>query len=149
MKPAVTNSTCLIGLERIQRLDILPQVFSPITIPPAVQTEVGIFLPWLTVKVPENSATIQTLKTQIDDGESEAIALALELKDVVIILDDLKARQIAKQLNLKIMGTVGMLIKAKQNQIIPAIKPILESLTEANFRISDTLIKKALELVNE
>jgi len=39
--PAVTNSTCLIGLERIQRLDILPQVFSPITIPPTVQTEVG------------------------------------------------------------------------------------------------------------
>jgi hypothetical protein len=46
--PAVTNSTCLIGLERIQRLDILPQVFSPITIPPAVLAEVGITATWLT-----------------------------------------------------------------------------------------------------
>lgn len=149
MNPAVTNSTCLIGLERIGRLDILPQVFTPITIPPAVQTEVGISTSWLTVKAPENLSTVQTLKTQVDDGEAEAIALALEVKNVIIILDDLSARRIAQQLQLKVMGTVGMLIQAKQKNIIPAIKPILESLAEANFRISDAIIDKALELADE
>ncbi|MDJ1175914.1 DUF3368 domain-containing protein [Roseofilum capinflatum] len=149
MNPGVTNSTCLIGLERIGRLDILPQVFTPITIPPAVQTEVGISTSWLTVQAPENLSTVQTLKTQVDDGEAEAIALALELKNVIIILDDLSARRIAQQLQLKVMGTVGMLIQAKQKNIIPAIKPILESLAEANFRISDAIIDKALELADE
>jgi predicted nucleic acid-binding protein len=149
MNPAVTNSTCLIGLERIGRLDILPQVFTPITIPPAVQTEVGISTSWLTVKAPENLSTVQTLKTQVDDGEAEAIALALEVKNVIIILDDLSARRIAQQLQLKVMGTVGMLIQAKQKNMIPAIKPILESLAEANFRISDAIIDKALELADE
>jgi len=149
MNPGVTNSTCLIGLERIGRLDILPQVFTPITIPPAVQTEVGISTSWLTVQAPENLSTVQTLKTQVDDGEAEAIALALEVKNVIIILDDLSARRIAQQLQLKVMGTVGMLIQAKQKNIIPAIKPILESLAEANFRISDAIIDKALELADE
>jgi len=85
MNPGVTNSTCLIGLERIGRLDILPQVFTPITIPPAVQTEVGISTSWLTVQAPENLSTVQTLKTQVDDGEAEAIALALELKNVIAV----------------------------------------------------------------
>ncbi|MDJ1171267.1 DUF3368 domain-containing protein [Roseofilum sp. BLCC_M154] len=47
------------------------------------------------------------------------------------------------------MGTVGMLIQAKQKNIISAIKPILESLAEANFRISDAIIDKALELADE
>lgn len=77
--PAVTNSTCLIGLERIQRLDILPRVFSPITIPPAVQTEVGITATWLTVVAVQNQAVVATLKTQVDDGEAEAIAASLFL----------------------------------------------------------------------
>ena len=46
----VTDSTFLIWLERIQRLDILPQVFSPVIMPPAVQTEVGISASWITVQ---------------------------------------------------------------------------------------------------
>lgn len=84
----VTNSTCLIGLERIGRLDILPQVFFPVTIPLAVQAEVGLSREWLTVQAVQNLAVVAALKTQIDAGEAEAIALAIELKDVFIILDD-------------------------------------------------------------
>ncbi len=77
--PAVTNSTCLIGLERIERLDILPQVFSTITIPTAVSAEVGLSADWLTVRPVQNLALVATLKTQVDEGEAEAIALAMEL----------------------------------------------------------------------
>lgn len=149
MSAAVTNSTCLIGLERIQRLDILPQVFAPITIPPAVQSEVGISAPWLTIQAPQNRGIVQSLQTQIDEGESEAIALAMELGDVFVILDDLSARRVAQQLHLKVIGTTGMLLRAKQQGIIPEIKPILDALTTANFRISSPLIQKALELANE
>jgi predicted nucleic acid-binding protein len=146
---AVTNSTCLIGLERIQRLDILPQVFSPITIPPAVELEVGISAPWLGVQALQNLAMVQALKMQVDDGEAEAIALTLEMQDVYVILDDLSARRIAQQLHLKVIGTVGMLLRAKQQSVIPSIKPIIEALTTANFRISDAIIHRALQIAEE
>lgn len=147
--PAVTNSTCLIGLERIERLDILPQVFSSITTPTAVSTEVGFEADWLTVRPVQNLALVATLKTQVDEGEAEAIALAMELEDVFLILDDRKARQLALQLNLKVIGTVGMLLRAKRNGIIPEIKPLLTALNQANFRISEPLIQKALRITGE
>ncbi|MEM1280680.1 MAG: DUF3368 domain-containing protein [Cyanobacteria bacterium P01_H01_bin.152] len=149
MTAAVTNSTCLIGLERIQRLDILPQVFDPIAVPPVVQSEVGISASWLTVQATRNRGMVQSLQTQIDAGEAEAIALAMELRDVFVILDDLSARRIAQQLGLKVIGTVGLLVRAKQQDVISEIKPILDALTTANFRISDALIRKALQLADE
>lgn len=147
--PAVTNSTCLIGLERIERLDILPQVFSSVTIPTAVSIEVGFEADWLRVRPVQNLAVAATLKTQVDEGEAEAIALAMELEDVFLILDDRKARQLALQLNLKVIGTVGMLLRAKRNGIIPEIKPLLTALNQANFRISEPLIQKALRIAGE
>jgi uncharacterized protein len=145
----VTNSTCLIGLERIGRLDILPQVFSSITIPLAVKAEVGLSLDWLTITAVKNIAAVATLKTQLDDGEAEAIALAMELGDVFIILDDRNARRIAQQLNLKVIGTVGMLLRAKQKGVIVEIKPLLTALEQADFRISESLVQNALLLAGE
>jgi predicted nucleic acid-binding protein len=146
---AVTNSTCLIGLERIGRLDLLPQVFSSITIPLAVQLEVGISADWLTLRTVGNSAVVASLRTQIDEGESEAIALAMELGDVFLILDDRKARQIAEQIGLKVIGTVGMLLRAKHKGVISEIKPLLRALEEADFRISEAIVQKALQLAGE
>lgn len=149
MNSAITDSTCLIGLERIQQLFILPQVFSPIFIPPAVQAEVGISADWLQVQLPQNTSTVTALKAQLDDGEAEAIALALEFDNIPIILDDLSARQIALQLNLKVIGTVGMLLRAKQKGVIDEIKPLLAALSKANFRISEAIIQKVLQLAGE
>ncbi|MBW4611238.1 MAG: DUF3368 domain-containing protein [Hassallia sp. WJT32-NPBG1] len=145
----VTNSTCLIGLERIGRLDILPQVFSNVMIPLAVQAEVGLSADWLKVRAVQNIAVVATLKTQVDDGEAEAIALAMELGDVLIILDDRNARRIAQQLNLKVIGTVGMLLRAKQKGVIAEIKPLLTALSQADFRISASLVGNALRLAGE
>ncbi len=147
--PTVTNSTCLIGLERIGRLDILPQVFFPVTIPLAVQAEVGLSAEWLTVQAVKNLAVVATLKTQIDAGEAEAIALAMELENVFIILDDRNARRIAQQLGLKVIGTVGMLLRAKQKNVIPEIKPLLTALEAADFRIAEPLVQNALRLAGE
>ncbi len=146
---AVTNSTCLIGLERIDRLDILPQVFSTITIPIAVQAEVGISADWLTVRAVQNLAVVASLKTQIDDGEAEAISLAMELGDVFIILDDRNARRIAEQLSLKVIGTVGMLLRAKHKGVVTEIKPLLTAMNQADFRISEAIVQNALRLAGE
>lgn len=146
---AVSNSACLIALERIARSDLLSKSFDTITIPPAVQTELGRKIDWLVVKSVQNKAVITSLKTQIADGESEAIALAMELGDVFIVLDDKKARRIAKQLGLKVIGTVGLLLRAKKKGLVLAIKPILDALQEADFRMSNTLYQEALRLANE
>ncbi len=146
---AVSNSTCLIALERINRLNILAESFQTIMIPPAVSEEVGFEIGWLIVKPVKNKAVITSLNTQIDIGESEAIALAMELKDVYVLLDDKKARRIAKQIKLKVIGTIGLLLRAKRKGIIKQVKPILDELQNAGFRLTETLYKEALHLAEE
>jgi predicted nucleic acid-binding protein len=146
---AVTNSTCLIGLERIGRLEILPQVFSSIFIPLAVQQEVGINADWPIVQSVANLALIAALKTQLDPGEAEAIALAIELGDVFLIIDERNARRIAQQMGLKVIGTLGMFLRAKEKGVISEVKPVIMSLESVNFRIAPALIQKALILAGE
>ncbi|MFQ5824170.1 MAG: DUF3368 domain-containing protein [bacterium] len=146
---AMSNSSCLIALEKIGHLDLLSKSFDTVNIPPAVQSELGQKVSWLLVKSVQNKAVVNSLKTQIDDGESEAIALAMELGNVFLVLDDKKARRIAKQLGLKIIGTVGMLLRTKKKGIVTEIRPILDALQEVDFRISDTLYQEALQLAKE
>ena len=146
---AVTNSTCLIGLERIKRLDILTQVFDTVLAPPAVAKEVQASLDWLKVQTVANPSVVTALRTQMDEGEAEAIALALELSDVLLILDDKKARRVAQQMGMKVIGTVGMLLRAKRQGIITEVKPLFTKLTEVNFRISQGIIQEALRLSGE
>ena len=146
---AVSDSTCLIGLERIGRLDLLPQVFSVVFAPTMVAAEVQTPLTWLRVQPVKNLAVVASLKTQMDEGEAEAIALAMELDDVFLILDDKKARRVAGQLDLKVIGTVGMLLRAKRLGVITEIKPLLRALLESDFRISESLIQEALRLAGE
>lgn len=136
-------------MEQIGRLDILPQVFFPVIIPFAVESEVGLSAEWLTVQAVKNLAVVATLKTQIDAGEAEAIALAMEIEDVFIILDDRNARRIAQQIGLKVIGIVGMLLRAKQNSVIAEIKPLLTALEAADFRIAEPLVQNALRLPGE
>ncbi len=148
-RDAVTNSTCLIGLERIGRLDLLPQVFSTVLAPPTVAAEVRTPSSWLRVQPVQNAAAVATLKTQMDAGEAEAIALAMELGDVLLILDDKKARRVAQQLGLKVIGTVGMLLRGKRQGVIAEIKPLISALRRADFRISEGIVREALRLSGE
>jgi predicted nucleic acid-binding protein len=149
MKPSIiSDSACLIGLERIQSLDILPGLFDPVVIPPEVQQEFGTVLPWLHVEIPSNPGFIASLKLMVDDGEAEAIALAYE-KGWRIILDDRHARKIAVRLGVTMIGTVGILVKAKRHGHITAVKPLIEQLEKHNFYISEALKQEALRLAGE
>lgn len=85
----------------------------------------------------------------MDEGEAETIALAMELNDVIFILDDKKARRVAKQIGLKVIGTVGMLLRAKRQGLISEVKPFLTALLNADFRISDRIMQEALRLSGE
>ncbi len=145
---AVVDSTCLIGLERIGRLGLLPVLLSPICAPPAVVSEFGSRPEWLTVCPPANGSTIAALKLVVDSGEAEAIALAQEL-GCRIILDDRKARMVAQRLGVAVTGTVGLLLKAKQAGVIPSLLPLLDALDANHFYVSRALREEALRLAGE
>ena len=144
----IADSTCLIGLERIHLLDLLPALFESILIPPEVDKEFGVSLPWLKVETPSDTALIAALKMLVDDGEAAAIGLASE-RGWRVILDDRQARAVAKNLGITIIGTVGILVRAKQSGIIPLLKPILDDLETSGFYISNALREEGLRIVGE
>lgn len=123
----------------------MDSVFAPIAVAKEVQTS----LDWLKIKSVANPSVTIALRSQMDEGEAEAIALALELEDVVLILDDRKARRVAQQMGMRVIGTVGMLLRAKRQGVINEVKPLLLRLTKVNFRISQGIIQEALRLSGE
>lgn len=86
---------------------------------------------------------------QIDKGEASAIALALTKPNCLIILDDYKARVVAEGLNIKITGTVGIIVRAKLNGIIPSVKPVLYKIKQTNFRITNAIEEFAIKEAGE
>ena len=146
---AVTNSTCLIGLQRIGQLDILPQVFPVVFAPEAVESEFGIKPSWLRVQAVQNTEFVKVFQNQMHIGEAEAIVLAMELKDVAIILDEKKARAAAKKIGLQVIGTVGMLLRGKKRGVISEVKPLLRELQAKGFRMTEALIMDAVQLAGE
>lgn len=149
MKEAVvSDSTCLIGLERIGELNILPALFDPIIIPLEVEREFGAKFSWLQTENLTSNLLVAALRLVVDSGEAEAIALA-SVKGCLLISDDKQARAAAKRLGVAVIGTVGVLVRAKQNGVVTAIKPILDDLELNNFFISRALREEALKLVGE
>jgi predicted nucleic acid-binding protein len=147
-EPVIVDSACLIALDQVKSLVLLSMLYDPVFIPPAVSDEIPSAPFWITVETPVDAQTVDALRKQLGKGESEAIALASE-KACRIVLDDAKARSIAKHMNLKVIGTVGILVKAKLEGIIQHIRPILEGLRDNKFFMSDALIKEALRLCSE
>ena len=149
MKEAVvSDSTCLIGLERIGELNILPALFDPIMIPPEVEREFGTKFSWLQTENPTSSLLVAALRLVVDAGEADAIALASE-KSCLLISDDKQARAVARRLGVAVIGTVGVLVRSKQSGVVGVIKPILDALEQNGFFISQALREEALKLVGE
>ena len=145
----IADSACLIALDRIGRLSLLRDLFTSIVIPNAVAEEFGQQLDWFIIQEVASPPLLKVLVNQIDYGESEVIALALETSDSIAIIDDKKARRIAKDLGINVIGTIAIVLKAKQNDIIPAVKPILDDLNSVGFHLSKNLYNKALALAGE
>jgi predicted nucleic acid-binding protein len=144
----VSDSTCLIGLERIQRLELLPLLFDVMYVPPAVAAEFGATPAWLKVRAPQDAAHVAALKLLVDDGEAEAIALAKEL-GCEVILDDLQARKLAARQNVNCIGLLGVLLRAKNAGRLTAIRPLVEALKHERFFFNEALITEALRLAHE
>lgn len=147
-EPAIADSTCLISLERIGQLSLLTALFEPLVVPPKVREESSLALDWLQVQAPIDTALVAALRLAVGEGEAEAIALAVERR-CLLILDDKKARRWAKRMGLRVIGTVGILLQAKGQGLIEAIKPLLEALKAADFHLSPELEEEALHLAGE
>lgn len=142
----IADTSCLILLEKIGKLDLLKDFYSVITITKEIKQEYGSELPdWIIVSKVEFLEVQRTLELQIDKGESSAIALGLENKNSLLLIDERKGRRIANQLGLKIMGTLGILIKAKQAKKIKSLEEEIQKLILSGFRVSESLVKAILE----
>jgi len=146
----ISDTSCLIILSKINELYLLDKLAERIFITPIIQKEFGKKLPaWIIVKEPKNYHYQTILEMDLDKGEASAIALSLEMDNVIIILDDLKGRKIAEKLNLRYSGTFGLILKAKQIGIIKSVKPIIDKIRQTNFRFSDKLLDFIIEEAGE
>jgi len=156
----ICNTSPLQYLHQSGALHVLPELVRTITVPPAVQEELetgrrlGVNLPdlqmldWVVMRRPSSSIALP-LVTDLGPGEREVLALALETPDSVCVLDDSLARQVARTLQLRITGTLGILIDAKRLGIISAVGPFLDQLQSFGFRLAPHTRAVVLKLVSE
>jgi predicted nucleic acid-binding protein len=149
-KIIISDTSCLIILDKIQRLDLLEKLFNTVIITAEISEEFGGALPnWVITKRVSNESMTLALSEQVDLGEASAIALALEFPNHLIIIDDNKGRKLAERLKINYTGTMGVLVKAKKEGFIPLLKPVLEQIEETDFRLSEHLKNILLKAVNE
>lgn len=149
-KIIVSDTSCLILLDKIDQLNILHALFGEVIITSEVKKEFDKELPdFFKVQNPRDINYEKILQSFLDKGEASIIALALELGDCLVIMDELKGRREAKNLGIKITGTLGVLLLAKERNLIKELKPVLAQVEQTNFRINKSLIKRALEKAKE
>ncbi len=121
-------------------------MFDRVTVPPAVRRELGsdALEPWLRVQPLTLPVATRVLDARVHAGETEAIALALEMQAWRVVLDDRQARDLAQELGLWVIGTVGEVVSAKRLSIIDTVGPILHALVGTGFHMSHALFAGAL-----
>jgi predicted nucleic acid-binding protein len=138
MLNVISNTSCLIALSNINRLEILQKRYERIIITPEVALEFGESLPdWVSVIPVKDTFKIKLLINTLDIGEASTIALAAEVDNPLIILDDGKARRYAKNIGLAITGTLGILMKAQETGIIHDALEAVADLRKIGFWIPD------------
>lgn len=152
----IADTTPIITLMKLGRLDLLERLFGIVTVPNAVyeelvenskySVEAQIIVKCSFLKRCEVSdrQSIKILREVVglDAGESEAIALAEETVADLLIIDERKGRRVAKQMELKITGTIGILLQAFDCQMISKTEILIyaEQLRKSNIRISESLL---------
>ena len=144
------DASGLILLQKIGELDLLQRLYDTIVTTPVVAAEYGLPLPpWIKLEAAADVARQELLAAQVDMGEGSAIALALERPGCILILDDYKARKLAERLELSLTGTFDLLLRAKWQGLIPAVKPLLERIKQTNFRFSAAVELEILKQAGE
>lgn len=148
-KKVYVDTSSLIILNKINALDLLNKIYSNVIITNYIQLELNEAIPsWISVELTYNIDQSFLKNFNLGLGETSIIINAIK-NNGFLIIDDLKARKIATTLRLRFTGSIGILIIAKELKLIDSVKYYLENIQETNFRLSDALINKVLEITNE
>ena len=158
MRKVIVNSTPIIGLADIGRLDLLQQVYQQITIPqavydeiisPSVKKQVEENRQWIIVEQIQDNSQKQMYRAKLHAGEVEVMILAQEQKADLVILDDNAAKKTAKYLGLNVTGTLGVLLRAKREGYIEAVAPLMDALSKDHFFIDEKVRSLVLRQAEE
>jgi hypothetical protein len=151
--PVISNSSPLIALTQIGRLDLLRRLYACVSIPPAVAREVEptvTKLPgWVLVQELAHPLQPITVSGSIGPGEREVISLGLELGAALLIVDEQPARRLATSLGLRVIGTVGLLMAGKERGFLAKIRPELDRLLAVRFFMDQDLYDRVIAQVGE
>ena len=158
----VSDTSPFINLAALDRLTLLRDLYDRILVPQAVSDEIiasAVLRPgateagdlgWASTRQVSHHVLAASLRLELDEGEAEAIALAIELKADLLLLDERKGRMIASRLGLRVTGLLGVLIEAKQRGLIAEVKPLMDSLiVKAGFWIGQVLYDRVLKVAGE
>jgi hypothetical protein len=157
----VSDTTPLSELAKVGQLNLLRDIFGQVIIPEEVYNEVTTgthpavsavqLATWIEVRSITNTENVPILQgaTQLDLGECAAIILAEELGVDQLLIDDLAARRVALSRNLPVIGTIGTLLLAKDQGLVPSVKEVLDALIAQGKRISQQLYQETLLTAQE
>jgi len=158
--PIVSDTSPLLNLAIVDHLSLMHEQFGEILIPQAVFEELRVEegLPgsqsireaiekgWLEVKEAKDQIFVKVLRADLDKGEAEALALALQVKAEWVILDEREGRRVAKSLGLKVIGVLGVLLRAQREGKLQSLKSAMDDLRKkAGFHISSDLYSYVLK----
>ncbi len=156
----VSDASGISNLIQVGQIDLLRKLYGELLISPGVYRELVVMpaqmavlntLDWITSSAPANQELIVRLinERNLDLGEAESIALALERNADVLVIDESLGRKVALDFRIQIIGVLGVLIKAKQEGIIDYVRPIIDDLLQIGFRLHPSLVNKVLKQLGE
>ena len=158
----VSDTSPVLNLARIGRLDLLALLYHEVFIPSAVYEELirskrdlppavdFASQPWLTVAAANDRNRVQELREYLDPGEAEAIVLAIELRADLLLVDERRGRRVASAAGLAITGLLGVIATAKRAGLVELAKPLLDELIHrARFWIGPDLYAEVLSELGE
>lgn len=158
----VCNTSPIMNFAVVGQLDLLKRVYQKVFIPEAVFQELSAIrssqlgdvviqtVLWIEQRSVANKSLVDSLRLELDLGESEAIILAMEMKADFLILDERRGRNVASRFGLKYIGLLGILVEAKRKGLIDAVKPVLDDLMiKAGFWMGSPIYTRILQEVGE
>ena len=155
----LADSSTLIGLSKIGQLPLLSGLFKQVTIPSAVYNEVVIKsrpdskgikkAEFLKVENVKDEVAVELLLGSFGRGEAEVLTLAREKRADIVLIDEKKARKAARRAGFTVVGILGVLIMAKEKNLIQSVKPFIEELCKQGFRLSKRVIENVLREIGE
>jgi predicted nucleic acid-binding protein len=156
----ISNTSPLLYLHQVGHLELLPRLYGQVQVPSAVReelragAELGVAVPdigtldWLRVELLRDTSLLPVV-IDLGPGEAEAIALAIAHPGSLLILDDTLGRRIARLNRLTYTGTLGILVKAKNQGLLPSVSPVIEALRSTTMYLTASLIETVLREAGE